>query len=118
MKYKTNSIPAPSEGADFTGIKSVVVPDQSLSLKEILERFTRGEPLSIGREPMFHDSEDDLEKLRYLDLVDQDEYRDHLVETQTLYRKQAKERERKAIEDEIRRKAQEEEARRAASSTS
>lgn len=116
MKYKSTSIPAPSEGVSFDGIKSEVVPDQSLSLKEILERFTRGEPLAIGREPVYHDSEDDIAKLPFMDLVDQEEYRESLLETQRVYTLQQKERERKAIEEEIRRKAQEEEARRAPSS--
>lgn len=82
MKFKSIASPEPSKGVKYSG-KKLCVPNQALSLKEILARFVRGEPLPIGREGMaYHESEDDLEKMRHLDLVDRQEYIDKLKQTQ------------------------------------
>lgn len=90
MKYKSRSIPGPSVGLVFTDKKSVL-PNQSLSLQEILERFTRGEPLEIGREgATYDDGPEDLEKLSHMDLVDRAEYINKLKQTSKTWEKQEK----------------------------
>lgn len=89
MKYKSIAIPEPSLGVKFTG-KKIVVPDQSLSLQEILDRFTRGEPLEIGKDVQYHESDDDLEKVSHMDLVDKAEFIEKQKETQRAYDKQEK----------------------------
>lgn len=89
-------MPAPSDGVDFSKEESVVVPDQSMSLQEILERFTRGEPLPVMHETQYGDDDldnplnEDLEKMANADLVDKAEYRDRLKEVQVNYEKQEK----------------------------
>lgn len=91
MKYKSISVPAPSPG-ELGGRKKLVVPNQALSLQEILERFTRKEALPIGRDANYHESDDDLEKVAHFDLVDKEEFSDKLMETQKTYKKQEAER--------------------------
>lgn len=92
MKYKQSSLPAPSVGDDYSKVKSIVVPDQSLSLKDILTRFTRGEPLNVAHPVAYgvEGMDTDLEKLSNADLVDKAEYMDKLKNVQKLYDKQEK----------------------------
>lgn len=88
MKYKSIASPEPSVGLVCPEKKSVV-PSMALSLEEILRRFTRGEPLNIGRgDPEYDDGPDDLEKVANMDLVDREEYIDKLKATQKAYDKQ------------------------------
>lgn len=87
MKFKSKSIPALWKGIVNQG-KLLVVPNQSMSLQEILTRFTRGEVLTVGKEIAYHESDDDLEKVSHLDLVDKEEYIDKLKQTQSEYKKQ------------------------------
>lgn len=87
MKYKSISIPAVSVGI-LTVAKKMVVPNQAMSLQEILERFTRNEALPIGQDVQYHESDDDLEKISHMDLVDKAEYVEKLQETQKLYKAQ------------------------------
>lgn len=107
MKFKSISVGGNSQGMTITA-KKQVVPNQSMSLQEILERFTRGEALAIGRgTPEYHESEDDLEKLKNSDLVDRQEYLDKLKATQGNYAKQEKRKEAarlKKLEEEERAK--------------
>lgn len=59
------------KGQSFKGVKKHVVPNQSLTLKEILRRFVRKEPLAIGRDGIYNDSLGDLEKLANADITEQ-----------------------------------------------
>lgn len=98
MQYKKSSIPSPWEGVDYTGVEDIVVPDQSMSLEEILHRFTRGETLPVGMEmEMGDDSLDnplniDLEKLANSDLVDKEEFIGKLRDVQARYNEQEKQK--------------------------
>lgn len=103
MKFKSVAIPAESVGLVIKD-KKIVVPNQSMSLQEILERFTRNEELPIGRDVEYHDSDDDLEKMSHMDLVDRAEYVDRLKQTQLDFEKQEKrkaQKERKRLDDEV-----------------
>lgn len=101
MQYKSIAVPAPSEGHKPLKLK-LTVPNQSMSLQEILERFTRGEPLPIGQQIEYHESDDDLEKLKTMDLVDREEFIDKLKKTQKDFeqqeRKKAEKQQRQAVE--------------------
>lgn len=103
MKFKKSSIPVPSEGTDYSNEVDQVVPDQSMSLDEILTRFTRGEQLPVGMDVQEGDDSDnplnvDLEKLANSDLVDKEEFIDKLKELQSQYNKQEKEKAEKEAE--------------------
>lgn len=91
MTFKSVANPAPSAGLVIVS-KKLVQPNQAMSLEEIISRFTRGEKLAIGREMSYHESDDDLEKVSTMDLVDREEYVDKLKETQKEYDKQEKRR--------------------------
>ena len=52
------------------------IPDQSLSIREILERYSRGLPLDV-KEPIWDDNADDFDYIpdpRRLDLADREEF--------------------------------------------
>lgn len=55
----------------FIGQKVEVVPNQSMSLKEILRRFVKREALPVAREGMYEDRFGDLEKLKNADITEQ-----------------------------------------------
>lgn len=93
MKFKSIANPTASKGVSFKGHKKLVVPDQSMTLEEILRRFTRGESLEIGRDPVFdEEGEDDLEKVQHMDLVERQEYVNRLKQTRVDFEKQEKRR--------------------------
>lgn len=113
MKTRPLIAPKPSQGVSFVGIKSLVVPNQALSIAEILERFTRGEPVNVGKQVTFHDSEDDIERISHQDIVERSEFVEKLKKVRSDFdlqekRKAARERAaaRKKVEDEIRTKLQ------------
>lgn len=56
-------------GKSFKAVKRVTVPNQSMSLKEILQRFVRRESLPISREVVYEERFGDLEKLSKEDIV-------------------------------------------------
>lgn len=99
MNFKSIACPNASRGEDG-GRKKVVVPNQSLSLQDILERFTREEALPIGRDIEYHESDDDLEKVQHMDLVDREEFIERLRDTQGRYEKQEKHK-AKALRDKL-----------------
>ena len=99
MKWRSISRPDPAPGQTITE-PSIVQPNQSMSLQEILERFTRGEELAVGKDVQYHESDDDLEKVANMDLVDKQEFAEKLAETQRKYAAQEKRRE-KAERDKI-----------------
>lgn len=124
MKFKGKSIPERSKGMDGFGV-SEFVPNQSLSLHEILMRFSRGEAMDIGTRGAFGEAEDedldnplnvDLEKVRHMDLVDKHEFIDEMKAHQDRYRDQemAKKLKQDAIAAEEAKKAEERRIRRMA----
>jgi hypothetical protein len=67
---------------DFTKrSKSLTIPNQALTLGQILDRFTRNIPVDIvRRDPVYHDqNEFDLEKMSRMDFADQQEFADQMA---------------------------------------
>lgn len=58
---------------DFKKSTVHTVPNQSMSLREILTRFTRREPLPVEKEGYYETRFGDIEKLKNLDPVEQQE---------------------------------------------
>lgn len=56
-------------GKSFVGVKRVTVPNQSMSLREIISRFVRREPLPVSKEGVYEDRFGDLEKLKREDIT-------------------------------------------------
>lgn len=109
MEFKSVAFPKPKKGMSFKGVKKLTKPQRGISLKEILERFTRNEPVEVGHETQDgSDSDIDLEKLRHADLVDKEEYMNKLKAIQGKY--EAQEESKKAARDKAaKEKAKEEE---------
>lgn len=55
-------------GQDFTKVKKVVVPMQSMTLREIIKRFIRKESLPIEKQGMYAENMGDLEKIAKEDI--------------------------------------------------
>lgn len=53
----------------FKGVKEVVLPDQSMGLREIIKRFIRKESLPVQKEGFYEERFGDLEKLSNEDMI-------------------------------------------------
>lgn len=119
MKFKGTAIPRPSEGLRITE-PDQVVPDQSLSLREILMRFTRHEALPVGNKTQFGNGQDpegdsplniDLEKAAHWDLVERDEFNAKVADMKSQFEKQEQEKAKKAADEKAAKDAEAYEAR-------
>lgn len=106
MRFVSRACPVSQGGEDYTNVEKIVVPDQGLTLKEILERFTRGEALPVGKDAQYGDDtmDVDLEKIKHLDLVDRQEFYEKLDEVKQKWQRQEKAKEKTEAE---KRKAEE-----------
>lgn len=85
------------KGQSFKGVKITVVPDQSMSLKDIIRRFIKKEALPLSKEGFYEDRFDyDLEKVQHEDLVVKDE----ILETVKADVAKKKEKHEKEVEKE------------------
>lgn len=57
-------------GRDWKTVKRCTVPNQSLSLREIVQRFVRRESLPISQVGLYEERFGDLEKLSKADIVE------------------------------------------------
>lgn len=65
-------------GQSFKGVKDRCVPDQSMSLAEILRRFIRREELPVEKQGSYVDVGIDLEKIANADITEQMEVVDDI----------------------------------------
>lgn len=126
MKFKANANPGPTRSKmDWSKVERIVVPDASISLHEILTRFTRGEALDVGFDGQFDENADinnplsiDLEKLMKADITEQKQYWEQVKTVQDRYiaqeeiKKKASEAKRIAEQEELHRQKMENELRR------
>jgi len=61
-KYEVNRLP------------SMTVPDQSMSIKELVTRYAQGLPLEGERVPIYNGEDDDMPDLTHMDLADREAY--------------------------------------------
>lgn len=73
--------PRPNVAQDTKGWKKFTIPNQSMTLQEILRRFVKREPLPLEHEGTFYDGEYDLEKLSKADRTEQDEVLSNVRDT-------------------------------------
>lgn len=106
MKYKAVSNPPVSKGTDFSKVKKQVVPNQAMSVNEIMRRFTRNEPLAIAKQKFYHDGPYDLEKVANSDLVDREEFIEVQNRIQKRFKAQEEFRKKQEREQEVLREAQ------------
>lgn len=72
IKNSANANDFPKENRDCGG-KSATVPDQTMSLREIVRRYTRGVPLPVVAGGYFDEEESEGIDLRTLDISEVDE---------------------------------------------
>lgn len=58
-------------------LPSKTVPDQTLTMQEILTRYARGLPISNGKQPIYH-GEEEMPDFRTMDLVEIQEYKEEV----------------------------------------
>lgn len=86
-------------GQSFVGVKRVTVPNQSLSLRDILQRFVRRESLPVLQEGFYEDRFGDLEKIKEEDITQKHERVNELKDVVSKGRKAEKEAAEKAKAD-------------------
>lgn len=80
----------PIIGKSFKHCKCVVVPNQSMTLRDILIRFTRREALPVEKEGSYTEGYGDLEKLARKDITEQLEVAEDLGRKVKAYRDNSK----------------------------
>lgn len=75
--------PVKVERKDFTKSKVIMVPNQSLTLRDIIQRFIRKESMPIGRDGIYNETLGDLEKIAREDITERHERADALRQTRT-----------------------------------
>lgn len=100
------------KGQDFSDAKVFVVPRQSYTLKEILNRFVRRESLPVMKEGVYESRFGDLEKMMRLDILEKFEavdllkskiadYEAYLQEKAEKEKQELAEKEKAAIEEAV-----------------
>lgn len=70
---------------------SLTVPDQTMSIRTILERHSRGLPIDGVKVPIWNGEEDDMPDFRTLDLAEREQLADHYKqELQSIKNRQKK----------------------------
>ena len=60
---------------EYNGKPSETVPDQTLTIKEILDKYAKGIPISNAKVPVYDEDENDVTPdLAHMDLVDRENY--------------------------------------------
>lgn len=71
---------------EVNNLPSMTVPDQSMTIKEIMDKYTRGIPVNAAKVPIY-DEDDDMPDLRTLDISEiadlRHQYEAELQETTT-----------------------------------
>lgn len=66
---------------------SMTIPDQTMSIKDIMARFTRGLPIEGGKTPIYYGEENDFPDMSRLDISERQEiienYQKELKDIQT-----------------------------------
>lgn len=65
-------------GQDFSKVKSITVPNQNLTLRDILLRFIRKESLPVEHEGVYAENLGDLEKMKHEDITVRHEKAQHI----------------------------------------
>lgn len=80
----------------FKGVKKCTVPNQSMSIREILQRFVKRESLPVARNGVYEERFGDLEKISKADITEQFEAADEFKAVQKKFKKQEQDKYDKA----------------------
>lgn len=97
--------PVKDQPKSFKGVKSITVPNQSMTLKEILRRFIRREALPIEKQGTYETRMGDLEKLAQQDITVQmervQEIKENLARAKARMDMKAEDEKRAALKKEL-----------------
>lgn len=97
-QYNTDEFPRYMEKIEGP---SMAIPDQTMSLKQLLDRFARGLPLEGEKFPIYHDEEEmpDLSKMDLSEIADlRDAVQQDIIEKQEELIKQQAEKDKETAE--------------------
>lgn len=80
MKQKRTWFNPPEVIGEINNLPSETVPDQTLSVKEIMVRYARGLPLEGQRVPIWNGEDDDMPDPRTLDLSERQDFAEQAKE--------------------------------------
>ena len=98
MKFKNILHYTPFKG-EVNNEPSLTVPDQTMSMRTILERHSRGLPFTDGKEPIYHGEDEFIPNPLSLDLVDRQEMAELRNKVAEIKDKAAKDAAEKAAKD-------------------
>lgn len=101
MKVK-NTLNAALFAKDYEAndMPSMTIPDQSMTVREIIDRHTRGIPFEAGKVPVYNEDEY-WPEYKKMDLTEREELKQKAQDTIDNYRKQSK----KQKDEEVNKKA-------------
>ncbi|QCQ84599.1 hypothetical protein [Blackfly microvirus SF02] len=70
MRHAVNFTLGSNDIEPHNDIPSTTIPDQAISVPELMRRWSNGLPLTGGREPVYSDSEIDLNRMDYSEIED------------------------------------------------
>lgn len=107
MSYK--AMMRKNQNNEVNTLPSLTVPDETLTIREILIRYAKGLPISSShREPIYNEDYDG-ENPMFLDLTEVDDLRDELQEKQQVLSKNLKTIENEKIKRKAKKEAQQSE---------
>lgn len=74
VKHSLNANEFPKSGEVFT-LPSMTIPDQALTVREIMDRYSRGLPLDGQRVPIYEGEEEGMPDFRNMDLSEIEDYK-------------------------------------------
>lgn len=105
MKFKTpwNEVPSRNRGESNYG-PSMTIPDQTMSVAEIMQRYARGLPIEGAKVPLY-DEDNDMPDINRLDLAERQEMiqqaKDELADIKERHKKKPLEKSPEDIQDEM-----------------
>lgn len=105
----TNQFNYQKPKGETSNLPSLTIPDQTMTIRELIERHVRGLPLDEGKIPIYNGEEDDLPDLRTLDLSEiaqlKQSNQEYIKEQEITYNKNESEKRKKAfdklVEDQV-----------------
>lgn len=77
---------------------SMTVPDQTMSITELLDRYAKGLPLDGQKVPIYRGDDDDMPDLTHMDLADRERAIDEAADELRMLNERAERKKKKAAE--------------------
>lgn len=116
MNFRTKYNRKEQPKGEVNTLPSMTVPDQSMSIQEIVRRYASGLPLGGERVPFYMDEDTDLPDLSKMDKIERletlrelaDEYTEKTTKIKNAQKDKAKKEAEKQLRDQLRKELEEE----------